>query len=171
MRSRSTRVVTGLVVVLVSVTACGGGDGTTRSGPTTSSSSSSSSSSPVAPTSLGPSTMTPAATLKDIPIYYIAESRRSFKLYREFRVVADAGGAVASAVSAELSDSQRRMVIVSALVQAALQPAALRDLRHRTPEQVNVPRWVWAWGHVRRRPGAERLLDVRPPSPPLPLLA
>jgi hypothetical protein len=38
--------------------------------------------------------------MENVPIYYVAESQRSFKLYREFRAVPDAGGAVASAVRA-----------------------------------------------------------------------
>ena len=43
----------------------------------------------------------------------------------------------------DLSRSQRRVVAVGALVQVAHQLAALRDLRHRAPEQVNGPRWAW----------------------------
>lgn len=39
-------------------------------------------------------------TLTGIPLYWVAESRRSFSLYREFRAVPDTGGPVASAVSA-----------------------------------------------------------------------
>ena len=38
--------------------------------------------------------------LAAMPVYWIAESRQSFALYREFRTVPDAGGAVASAVAA-----------------------------------------------------------------------
>ena len=92
MRSRSRRVATGAVVLLASVTACGGGDTPTSTG-------SSSSSSTIITPSASPSTTT-AASLTSIPVYYIAESQRAFKLYREFRAVPDAGGAVASAVSA-----------------------------------------------------------------------
>lgn len=44
---------------------------------------------------------------------------------------------------ADLSQFQRRVVVAGALAQVALQLAALRDLRHRAPEQVNGPRWVW----------------------------
>ena len=44
----------------------------------------------------------------------------------------------------ELSSTQRRMVVAGGLVQVALQAAALRDLRHRTREQVNGPRSAWA---------------------------
>jgi hypothetical protein len=35
-----------------------------------------------------------------VPVYYVGESQRSFKLFREFRTVSDAGGRAASAVSA-----------------------------------------------------------------------
>lgn len=45
----------------------------------------------------------PSATLAGIPVYWIAESRRSFALYREFREVPDTGGPVSSAVSAMMS--------------------------------------------------------------------
>ena len=38
--------------------------------------------------------------LAGIPVYWIADSRRSFSLYREFREVPDTGGPIASAVSA-----------------------------------------------------------------------
>jgi hypothetical protein len=101
-------VVTGAVILLASVTACAGGDGTTAAGATTSASSHSSRSTPATPMSPRSSTMSPSpsittpppVTFKNIPVYYIAESQRSFKLYREFRAVPDTGGAVASAVSA-----------------------------------------------------------------------
>lgn len=99
MRRRSTRLVTGVVIVLASVTACGGADSATPSGSTTSSGPGSPSTL-VRPSHPHPSMTTPASTFKSIPIHYIGESRRSFKLYREFRAVPDAGGAVASAVSA-----------------------------------------------------------------------
>jgi hypothetical protein len=90
MRSRSTQVVSGVVIVLASVTACDGDDDKTPSTTSTT----------VTPKSPGQSTTTPASTLKSIPVYYIAESQGSFVLYREFRDVPDTGGAVASAVSA-----------------------------------------------------------------------
>ena len=40
------------------------------------------------------------ATLKSVPVYWVAESRSSFKLYREFRDVPDVGSPIASAVAA-----------------------------------------------------------------------
>jgi hypothetical protein len=45
---------------------------------------------------------------------------------------------------AEMTPQQRSMVVVGAAIQLALQAAALRDLRRRTAEQVNGPRWAWA---------------------------
>ena len=45
----------------------------------------------------------PSAMLAGIPVYWIADSRRSFALYREFREVPDTGGPIASAVSAMTS--------------------------------------------------------------------
>lgn len=44
----------------------------------------------------------------------------------------------------ELSPTQRRLVMLGGALQLTLQLAALRDLRHRTPEEVNGPRWAWA---------------------------
>ena len=43
----------------------------------------------------------------------------------------------------ELSDTRRRLVAVAAVLQVALQVAALCDLRRRPREQVNGPRWAW----------------------------
>lgn len=104
MRSKGTRMAIGVAIVLASVTACGGGTSTTPPSSTGSSSSSASTTSapstPSTSTTATTSTTPSAATLKSIPVYYIAESQRSFKLYREFRTVPDTGGAVASAVSA-----------------------------------------------------------------------
>jgi hypothetical protein len=119
MRSRPARVAA--AAVLVTVAACGAG-GTTATSTTSSSSRASSSASSTTPTtsqgrsSGGSSSSTTsgsgtstaphgsstlhARTLPNIPVYYIAESQRSFRLYREFRTVPDAGGAVASAVRA-----------------------------------------------------------------------
>lgn len=99
MRRRSMQVLSGLVVVLASLTACDGGDGD-GDGDGGDGKPSSATSSTVTPTSPSPSTTAPASTLKSIPVYYIAESQGSFKLYREFRNVPNTGGAVASAVSA-----------------------------------------------------------------------
>ena len=50
-----------------------------------------------------PSRTTPATarpTLTGVPVYWIGESMKSFKLYREYRKVPDVGGPVASAVAA-----------------------------------------------------------------------
>jgi hypothetical protein len=43
----------------------------------------------------------------------------------------------------EMSQAQRRGVVFGAIVQLLLQAAALRDLRRRTPEELNGPRWAW----------------------------
>ena len=43
---------------------------------------------------------TSATTLRNIPVYWVGESRKSFALYREFRDVPKAGGPIASAVAA-----------------------------------------------------------------------
>lgn len=81
------------VLLAASLSGCGGaeelGPGATP-GPSTSTGSTATSS----PTASVP------MTLKGLPVYWIAESRRSFALYREFRDVPDAGGPVASAVAA-----------------------------------------------------------------------
>lgn len=121
MRSRPAQVVVAAAAALVTVAACSG-DGRTATSTTSTSSRASTSASSTAtanstsqnPSSGGSST-TPgsatstaphgsgtlhARTLPNIPVYYIAESQRSFRLYREFRTVPDAGGAVASAVRA-----------------------------------------------------------------------
>lgn len=44
----------------------------------------------------------------------------------------------------ELSNPQRGVVVVGAVVQMGLQLVALRDLRHRGPEELNGPSWAWA---------------------------
>lgn len=43
----------------------------------------------------------------------------------------------------DLSESQRRMVVVGAVVQIGLEMVALRDLRRRPADQVRGPKWVW----------------------------
>jgi hypothetical protein len=43
-----------------------------------------------------------------------------------------------------MTPRQRQMVVTGAVVQIALQFAALRDIRRRTAEEVNGPRWAWA---------------------------
>ncbi|HUR12886.1 MAG TPA: Gmad2 immunoglobulin-like domain-containing protein [Mycobacteriales bacterium] len=45
-------------------------------------------------------TVSTPTTLKGVPVYWVAESRGSFALYRELRDVPDTGGPVASAVAA-----------------------------------------------------------------------
>ena len=109
MRHRST-VGAGAALGLALLTACGGGNGTspsTTAGGTSSSSTTMSTTSPVGSSTTAPSTpvgpsssSSPVRTLSSIPVYYLGESQKSFKLFREFRVVPDTGGAIASAVSA-----------------------------------------------------------------------
>lgn len=43
----------------------------------------------------------------------------------------------------DLSDQQRRMVVVGAVVQISLQVLALRDLRGRSAAEVRGPKWAW----------------------------
>lgn len=113
MGHRPTRVAGVVAVVLAATVACGDGgdaDGSTPSPsasvtsvsttPTPTGSTTTPPASPSASPSVRPSSTTPAATLRSIPVYYVAESRRSVALYREFRTVPDVGGPVASAVSA-----------------------------------------------------------------------
>lgn len=109
MRGQPTRVVAGVVIMLAWVTACGGADNPTHPAARSSSSTqvtpaspspSTTTSTTTSPSRAVPSSTTTTTTLKSIPVYYVAESQRSFKLYREFRTVPDTGGAVASAVSA-----------------------------------------------------------------------
>ncbi|KGN40801.1 hypothetical protein N801_12195 [Knoellia aerolata DSM 18566] len=100
-----------VVVVLALVTACGDGDddGATPSAspsasaspsPAPSGSTSATASPSASPTPSAPTSTSPATSLRSIPVYYVAESRSSFALYREFRTVPDVGGPVVSAVSA-----------------------------------------------------------------------
>src|SRR5665647_1573050 len=86
------------VALAVALSACGSTTAPGSAGQSTSS----------ATTSTSPTPTTTAATSSSktrtgIPIYWIAESRRSFALYREFREVPDTGGPVSSAVSAMMS--------------------------------------------------------------------
>jgi hypothetical protein len=46
----------------------------------------------------------------------------------------------------ELSDGQRRLVVVGGVVEAVLKVIALRDLRQRPAEQVRGPKAAWATG-------------------------
>ncbi|MHB8274750.1 MAG: hypothetical protein ACYDC9_08310 [Dermatophilaceae bacterium] len=55
------------------------------------------------PTAATTSATSPSNKLTGIPIYWTAESRRSFALYREFREVLDTGGPISSALSAMTS--------------------------------------------------------------------
>ena len=43
----------------------------------------------------------------------------------------------------QLTPTQRRFVVLGAALQLTLQGAALRDLRQRTPDEVNGPKWAW----------------------------
>lgn len=43
----------------------------------------------------------------------------------------------------QLSQAQRRLVVAAGTLQVGLQLAALHDLRHRAPETIRGPRWVW----------------------------
>lgn len=78
-------------------TSAAGGSTTsaTSSAPTTPATATSSPGS--TPTTASPTT---AGRLTGVPVYWVAESQRSFRLYREFRTVTDAGGVIASAVAA-----------------------------------------------------------------------
>jgi hypothetical protein len=88
-----------VAILLTSAVACAsGGDSSTTTSSISPSASSTTSASPSTTPSTSPSTT--SSTLKAIPVYYVAQSQRSFRLYREFRVVPDVGGPVASAVSA-----------------------------------------------------------------------
>lgn len=108
-RSRRMRVAAGAVLLLLALTACGDDDG--NGGPTPSASPTSPGTTTSAPTATPstsapgtgtptPSTTTTGSTLRSIPVYYLGESRRAVRLFREFRTVPDTGGPVASAVSA-----------------------------------------------------------------------
>lgn len=86
--------------LIVGTSACGDGDGrgatrTTATGSATSGVSGSATGSQTAGT-----TTTASGQLTGTPVYWVAESRKSFALYREFRTVPDTGGVVASAVAA-----------------------------------------------------------------------
>lgn len=100
-----TRTTTAAALLAIALAAgCGGSDdtvGTATSGPTTSApvaSDPATSPATTAPTS-SPSPGHPIA-LSGLPVYWVADSRGAFRLYREFRDVPDAGGPIASAVAA-----------------------------------------------------------------------
>lgn len=44
----------------------------------------------------------------------------------------------------ELSETQRRIIIVAAAAEAALKAAMLIDLRGRPASQIRGPKWLWA---------------------------
>jgi hypothetical protein len=43
----------------------------------------------------------------------------------------------------DLSDSQRRMIIVGVVLEALVKIAALRDLKRRPADQVRGQKWLW----------------------------
>jgi hypothetical protein len=43
----------------------------------------------------------------------------------------------------DLSESQRRMIIVGVLLEGLVKIAALRDLKRRPADQVRGPKWLW----------------------------
>jgi hypothetical protein len=88
---RTTRLGALAVLLSATVAACGSSEGGTA-GPAPSAT--------TGPTSTPTSTATPRGTLHAVPVYWVAESRDAFALYREFRDVPDLGDAVTSAVAA-----------------------------------------------------------------------
>lgn len=80
------------LAVVATLSGCGDTSGTSPSGTTTSATTSS------APT--GTAATSSSGKPISVPVYWVAESRRAFALYREFRQVPDTGGAISSAVSA-----------------------------------------------------------------------
>ena len=83
------------IAIVVALSACGSSSYPDPPGQSTSSATTS--------TSPAQTTTAPSATLAGIPVYWIADSRHSFSLYREFREVPDAGGPITSAVSAMMT--------------------------------------------------------------------
>jgi hypothetical protein len=92
------------LALAVGTGACGDGSGQGAVGTDTTATGSvtSTPATPSGATSSATGTPTSQASgqLAAMPVYWVAESRKSFALYREFRTVPDAGGAVASAVAA-----------------------------------------------------------------------
>ncbi len=83
---------------LLAPSACGNGDGTSSTLNPTSSTTPARTTTTLSPSPTATST---TGQLTGIPVYWIAESRKSFRLYREFRTVPKvSGGTVASAVAA-----------------------------------------------------------------------
>lgn len=104
MRRRSAYLAASALMVVPALTGCGSDDPPNSPSPSATVSKTPSVSISVTPsatatTSATPSTA-PSASLRSVPVYYVGESRDSFRLYREFRTVPNAGGMVASAVSA-----------------------------------------------------------------------
>lgn len=104
MRHRST-VMTVLALGLVLVAGCATASRTGPLGTATSTSVSTTSSAGPSMTSVrsspsGTSSTAPAPTTSTLPVYYLGESQKSVKLFREFRAVPNIGGTVASAVRA-----------------------------------------------------------------------
>ncbi|HZW43158.1 MAG TPA: Gmad2 immunoglobulin-like domain-containing protein [Dermatophilaceae bacterium] len=85
------------LALAVALSACGTSPGPDSGQPTSSASTSTS------PTGTTTTATSPSDTLTGMPVYWIAESRRSFALYREFREVPNTGGPVSSAVSAMMT--------------------------------------------------------------------
>lgn len=86
------------IAIVVALSACGSSSYPDPPGQSTSSATTSTS-----PAETMATTTAPSATLAGIPVYWIADSRHSFSLYREFREVPDAGGPITSAVSAMMT--------------------------------------------------------------------
>lgn len=88
-RQPSRRLIAGVAcAALLTLAACGDGQPETPAG---------SGQTQIAPTGTGTSV---AGQLSGIPVYWVAESRKAFRLYREFRTVPDVGGPIGSAVAA-----------------------------------------------------------------------
>lgn len=86
MRTRTTLLALALAAALAG---CGGSSGSGSARPTATSG-----------TPAPSATATSPSALKNVAVYWVAESRGSFALYREFRQVPNAGGPIASAVAA-----------------------------------------------------------------------
>ena len=70
----------------------------------------------------------------------------------------------------ELSTPQRVGVVVGGTVQLALQAWVVRDLRHRSADEVRGPRWAWALAALVNPVGPLAYLAVgrrNAPRPPL----
>ncbi len=93
-RQPHRRLIAGVAcAALLALAACGDSE------PVTPSTSGQTQITPTTSSSTGTGTST-AGQLSGIPVYWVAESRKAFRLYREFRTVPDVGGPIASAVAA-----------------------------------------------------------------------